>query len=134
MVMEIPFLFNFTHVWWLTSLYDTQCYRRYKVEWFDSCLQLFKLWNNLTYNHVISEKAYPGICWRRSSRGHDHQLTLRLDPGTWRLLTLSCILEICVLPAFPALKAASRTQPWETNVLLRPSAWNMWLNPVKAFI
>lgn len=27
------------------------------------------------------------FCWRRSSRGCDHQLTHKLDPGNWRLFS-----------------------------------------------
>ena len=35
-----------------------------------------------------------------------------------------------ILPMIPAVGAVPRTQPWE-GVLLRPSRWYMWLDPVK---
>lgn len=31
----------------------------------------------------------------------------------------------------PHPRSFPRTQPWNRRVLLRPSRWNMWLNPVK---
>lgn len=37
-------------------------------------------------------------------------------------------------PTVPTLGAVSRTQPWDSNVLLRSFGWYMWLNPVKASV
>ena len=42
-------------------------------------------------------------------------------------LHLECTLRL----PFPQRELFSRTQPWESNELLRPLGWYMWLNPVK---
>ena len=44
----------------------------------------------------------------------------------------SPVLGMYVLPTVLALGATSSMQPWESNVLLRPSGLCMWLNPIKA--
>ena len=45
-----------------------------------------------------------GHCWRRSLRGHDHHLTLKLDPDNLRLLTLSPSLECTFCSLFAQLE------------------------------
>ena len=62
----------------------------------------------------------PHFRWKRSSRGRDCWLTPELHPGCWRLLTLSPVLGMYVLPTVPTMGAAPRMQPWESNVVLRP--------------
>lgn len=47
---------------------------------------------------------------------------------------LHLILRIYILPTIPTLRAVSRTQPWDSKRLLRPSGQYMGLNPVKASI
>ena len=51
-----------------------------------------------------------------------------------RFLTPSLVLGMHILLTVPTVGAIPRTQPWESNVLLRPSGLNMWLNPVKGSI
>ena len=72
--------------------------------------------------------------WRRSSRGHHHQLTPKLDRGNWRLLTPSPVLGRYTRPTVPTVAAVPRMHPWESKVLLRPSGLNMRLNSIKASI
>lgn len=69
-------------------------------------------------------------CWRRPSRGHNHWLTLMLDPGYWRLLITSPVLGMCILPTVPTWEPFS-SRSLESNVLLRPSGPCTWLDPVK---
>lgn len=45
-------------------------------------------------------------------------------------VSLEC--TFCLPSQFP--EAAPRTQPWDSNAMLRVSRLQMWLNPVKAFI
>lgn len=75
-------------------------------------------------------------CWRNSLRGCDHRLAQKLYLGNWRLLTSPSppILGMYILLTIPTLGAISRMQPWETNVLLRPSELCTWLNHLKASI
>lgn len=63
-------------------------------------------------------------CWRRSSRGWDHWLTKELDLDNWEAShPLPCPQN--VLPTIPIAGNSSRTQPWETKVLLRP--FELWI-------
>ena len=55
------------------------------------------------------------FCWRSSSRGHDHCLTLQLDQSNQRLLTFTQSLQCTFCPLFPWLKLFSRAQPWKDN-------------------
>jgi len=49
----------------------------------------------------LYQSVSPGVCWRRSSRGHDCRLTHRLPPGNQRLLTSPRFLECTFYPLFP---------------------------------
>lgn len=69
-------------------------------------------------------------CLRRSSRRQDWRLTLDLSRAVWGS-SASLVLEMCLPPTIPPPGAVPRTQPWETNMVLRPSGWLMWLNLVK---
>ena len=44
-------------------------------------------------------------CWRKSSRGGDHWLTLELDLGNQMLLIPSPVLEIYVVPTTSTARA-----------------------------
>lgn len=44
-------------------------------------------------------------CWRRSWRGRDQRVTRGLDLANGRLLNLSSVLGMFVLPAVPAVGA-----------------------------
>lgn len=68
-------------------------------------------------------------CGRRSWRGRGSQMTLVLAIKGSLLPSLSLEGEFC--PLFPQWELFSRTETWESNVLLRPSEQCMWLNPVK---
>ena len=68
------------------------------------------------------------ICWRKSSRGHDHQLPHKLHPGNRRLLTPSPGLGMYILPTIPTVGAVLNNTGFGSNVLLRPSGWYTWLN------
>lgn len=64
-------------------------------------------------------------CWGRSSRRHDWELTDKLGPGNWRLLTSSPVLGMYVLPT---VGADFKDTVWGNNVLLNHldgiSDWN----------
>lgn len=64
----------------------------------------------------------------RSYREHDLRLTYELDPGKQRLFTTT---YACLSPQWEPF---SRTQPWDSNVWLRPSGRHTWLNLVKASV
>lgn len=57
--------------------------------------------------------------------GHQWLLTRRSHPTS---------LECTFCPLLPQWEPFSRVQPWESNVLLRPSGWSMWLDPLKVTI
>ena len=61
------------------------------------------------------------LCWRRSLKAFEHSLTLQLDSSNWRPLTQSPDLGTYILYTVPKLRAISRMQPGENNMLLRPS-------------
>ena len=50
-------------------------------------------------------------CWRRSSRGHDHRLTCKLNLDNPRLLTHSLAFAEYSLPTIPIAKAIWGIQP-----------------------
>lgn len=67
--------------------------------------------------------------------GHQENLTVnrshKRDPGHRRLLAPSPVLGMYILPTVPTEGAASRKQPWESQVLLRPPGWYTRLNTAK---
>lgn len=65
------------------------------------------------------------------SREHEHGLTLQLAPGNQRLLSPSLVLGIYALPTVPPGRDISRTQPWESQLVLGPGGLNMWLNQLR---
>ena len=73
--------------------------------------------------------------WRRSSIGHDCCLTHNLDPGKWRLLTASPVLQMNVLLTLSTVGAifkavALREQYVETiwTVYLTESHYGLFMN------
>lgn len=50
-------------------------------------------------------------CWRKSSRGHDHRLTWKLNLDDPRLLTYSFAFAMYSLPTITIAKAIWRMQP-----------------------
>lgn len=85
------------------------------------------------YFHVLIPSCL-SFSWRRSLRAHDC-LNPQTGPGHLEdSPSPTLVFEMYVLPIVPILDATSGTQPWERNVLLRPSGLYLWLNPVKAFI
>lgn len=78
------------------------------------------------FANKVSDKF---LFWRRSSEGHDCELTQEMDPGNWRPLPLP-VLGMYILPTSPTVGLFSRMQPWESSVFLRPSDYSTWLNPV----
>lgn len=59
-----------------------------------------------------------------------------IDPpaglGNQRLLSPSLVLGIYTLPTVPLGRDVSRTQPWESQLVLGPGGLNMWLNQLRA--
>lgn len=49
-------------------------------------------------------------------RGHDGWLSWELDPGNWRLLTLSLFPRMYIPPTVPIARAVSRTYSLESKV------------------
>lgn len=82
---------------------------------------------NIDHLHVMLQ-----CCWKRSLRGHGFWLMWEQDPGNQSFLTPSLPWNVRTLhPPFPRLELFQR-QPWESNVLSRPSGLNMRLNTDKA--
>ena len=61
---------------------------------------------------------------------------LRLDPDNWGggVSTPPLFLECVFCLPFPFPEAVPKIQPWDRNVVLRPSGWCSWLNLVKVSI
>ena len=57
-----------------------------------------------------------------------------VNHGNWKLLSPTSVLGMHILSIIHTVGFVSRMQPWESNVLLRPSGWCMWLIPAQASI
>ena len=68
----------------------------------------------------------PTFCWRRSFKGHNHQLA-----PSQKLVTSSPVLGMCIPPVILTLGIISKIQPRESKVLLRPPGLNRWLNQLR---
>lgn len=65
-----------------------------------------------------SHLCHRTVCWRRSSRGHGHWLTL----GQSEALRIAPAFE---MPTIPTAGAVFRVQPGESEVLSRP--WTVYV-------
>ena len=85
--------------------------------------------SSLLLLNTSSLLTWVGRCWRRSLRRHDCRVTGDLGPGSLRLFIPSQSLKGMFSPD-PHLWThfKTRTQTWESHVLLRPSGQSMWLN------
>lgn len=86
------------------------------------------------YNCKVEAHFCVSVCWRRSRRGRDCRLILKLGPADGGLRTPPLSLQYTFRPEFPQWEPSSRAQPWESPVLLRPAEQYTWLKPVKASI
>lgn len=103
----------------------TECFRNGAVSFsgFKKVWQLL-LWSSLEFWATSKKSSYLAgetMCWRRSSRECDWQLTFKLDPGNKRLLIPYPVLGMYILRPVPQREPFERTQLWENDVLMRPS-------------
>lgn len=67
--------------------------------------------HSLVQNGGHHSTDYTYYSWRRQLRGHKCQLTHKLDPGNWRLLTPSPLLGMYLLPTNTTVGAGFKDTP-----------------------
>ena len=55
------------------------------------------------------DTSIPGLCWRKSSRGCDHQVNSKINLGNQKLFIPSSVLGIYTLPTAATVGTLSRT-------------------------
>ena len=91
-------------------------------------------WASVVCTWLVYNPPFSGdcICWGSLSTRRDHQFDLwvghRQSDARHPHLCPWNVWSSCL----PADRSSPRTQPWDSNVLLRPFGLHTWLNPVKA--
>lgn len=89
-----------------------------------------ELFLSMEYSEIDTELV--PSCWETSWIRCDHLWACELDLGTQRFLTPSPIIGIWIPFTFLFPVAAPKTQPSDSNVVFKTSAWHTWLSPVRA--